>query len=135
MYFTSFSFSTNHSSTGLLSNSNNDSDSGLLSNNSENDSAPTLLNPSGDTIFDVGSIGGKDILFGNPDISSMGSAFFASVPQTETSGSIAYGEAETIGSVAFSSGIETAGSVACAGASFSAGDSGGCGGGGFSSFC
>lgn len=139
MFFTTSNFSTSHSSTGLLS-SNSDSETSLLSDNSSN-SVSSLLNPSNDSCIDVGSIGGKDILFGNPDVSSMDASFVATAPQTETAGSIAFNGAETAGSIAFggvetagsiacASGVETAGSVACGG-----GDGGGCGGGGFSSFC
>ena len=128
MYFTTSNFSTGHSSTGLLS-SHSDSESSLLSNNSENNSMPSLLNPNGNAGFDTGCVGGKDILFGNPDLSSADCSFFASAPQAETTGSVAFNSAETTGSIAFG-GTETAGSVACG-----SGDSGGCSGGGFSSFC
>lgn len=129
MYFTASSFSTNHTSTGLLS-TNSDSETSLLSNNSGNNSISTLFSNDAPG-FDTGSVGGKDILFGNPDLSSTDASFFASAPQTETAGSVAYNSAETVGSVACNS-AETAGSVACGAAS---GDGGGCGGGGFSSFC
>lgn len=122
MFFTSSNFSTSHSSTGLLS-SNSDCESSLLSDNSNNSTSPLFCNDS--PSFDVGSIGGKDILFGNPDLSNLDSSFVSYAPQTETAGSIAFGGTETAGSVAFS-GAETAGSVACGG---------GCGDGGFSSFC
>lgn len=131
MYFTTSSYSTSHSSTGLLS-SHSGSESSLLSNNT---GATSLLTPTNDSGFDGGSIGGKDVLFGNPDLSSMDASLFASAPQVETIGSVAFDSAETIGSVAFDS-SEAAGSVACGngtGASIG-GDCGG-GGGGFSSFC
>lgn len=133
MYFTTSSYSTNHSSRGLLSTSSEFESSLLSSNNQETGSILSNVNAE----FDTGSIGGKDILFGNPDLSDMGSTFFAAAPQTETAGSIAFNSAETAGSIAFG-GTETAGSVACSGSSAGAsvgGDSGCGGGGGFSSFC
>lgn len=125
MYFTAFTCSTKHSSTGLLSNS--DSESSLLSNNISGN--VSLLSPLNSNDAGIDAFGGKD-MFGTPDFSNPNAAFFADVPQTETTGSIAYDSAETIGSVAFNS-AETAGSVACAGAGVS------CGGdsGGFSSVC
>lgn len=138
MFFTTSNFSTSHSSTGLLS-TRSDSESSLLSDNTS-PAVSSLLNPSSDSSIDVGCVGGKDILFGNPDLSNMGAAFMASAPQTETAGSIAFNGAETAGSIAFN-GAETAGSIACAGAETAGsvacggGDGGGCGGGGFSSFC
>lgn len=137
MFYTTSNLSTSHS-TGLLS-THFDSESSLLSNNSNN-SAPSLLSPANDSGIDVGSIGGKDILFGNPDLSNIGTSFMASAPHTETAGSIAFNGVETAGSIAFG-GVETAGSLACAGAETAGsvacggGDGGGCGGGGFSSFC
>lgn len=124
MYFTASSYSTNHSSIGLLS-THSDSEPSLLSNNSQES---TSILSSENAAYDSGCVGGKDILFGNPDLSNSGEVFFAAAPQTETAGSIAFNSAETVGSVAFS-GAETAGSVA-------SGDGGSCGGGGgFSSFC
>lgn len=127
MFYTTSHTTATHSSTGLLSTHSN-TESSLLSDNTA-PAVSSLLNQSGDSGIDVGCVGGKDILFGNPDLSNMGAVFMASGPQVETAGSIAFGQAETAGSVAFT-GAETAGSVACGG-----GDSGGCGGGGFSSFC
>lgn len=139
MFFTTSNFSTSHSSSGLLS-THSDSESSLLSDNSS-PNVSSLLNPSGDSGIDVGCVGGKDILFGNPDMSSMvGAPVMASASHVETAGSIAFGQAETAGSVAFG-GVETAGSIACAGAETAgsvacgSSDGGGCGGGGFSSFC
>lgn len=127
MYFTASSFSTNHTSTGLLS-TNSDSETSLLSNNSGNNSVSSLFS-NNDSGCDTGCVGGKDILFGSADLSNVNGEFFASAPQTETAGSVAYNSAETVGSVACNS-AETAGSVACGASS---GDGGGCGG--FSSFC
>lgn len=124
MFYTASHPTTSHSSSGLLS-THSASESSLLSDNSS-PAASSILSPSSDSSIDVGCVGGKDILFGNPDLSNMGAAFMASAPQTETAGSIAFSGAETAGSIAFS-GAETSGSVACGG------DSGG--GGGFSSFC
>lgn len=132
MFYTTSHFSTSHSSTGLLS-THSDSESSLLSDNTS-PAVSSLLNPSSDSSIDVGCVGGKDILFGNPDLSNMGTVFMASGPQVETAGSIAFGQAETAGSIAFT-GAETAGSVACGGGASIGGDGGGCGGGGFSSFC
>lgn len=127
MFYTASHPTVSHS-TGLLS-THSDSESSLLSDNS-NTSVSSLLNPNGDSGFDAGCIGGKDILFGNPDLSNMDASFMTSTQQVETAGSIAFNGVETAGSIAFG-GVETAGSVACGG-----GDGGGCGGGGgFSSFC
>lgn len=132
MFYTASHSTTSHSSSGLLS-SHSSSELSLLSDNSSH-SASSILSPIGDSAIDVGCVGGKDILFGNPDMSNMGAVFMAAGPQVETAGSIAFGSAETAGSVAFS-GAETAGSVACGGGVSVGGDGGGCGGGGFSSFC
>lgn len=136
MFFTTSNFSTNHSSTGLLS-SNSDSDSSLLSDNSNN-SLSSLLNPTSSSSIDTGYVGGKDILFGNPDMLNMDMAFVVSAPPAETAGSIAFGGIETAGSIAFG-GVETAGSIACASGVETAGSvacgGGDSGGGGFSSFC
>lgn len=134
MFFTTSNFSTSHSSSGLLS-THSDSESSLLSDNSSN-TASSILCPTNGSGIDVGNVGGKDILFGNPDMSSMvGAPVMASASHVETAGSIAFGQTETAGSVAFG-GVETAGSVACGGGEASiGGDGGGCGGGGFSSFC
>lgn len=130
MFFTSSNFSTNHSSSGLLS-THSDSESSLLSDNSG--AVSSLLSTTSGTGIDVGSVGGKDILFGNPDMSNMSATFITEASQAETAGSIAFGQAETAGSIAFGS-AETAGSVACGGG-VSVGGGGDCGGGGFSSFC
>lgn len=131
MFYTASHPTTSHSS-GLLS-THSASESSLLSDNS-NTTASSILSPSSDASIDVGCVGGKDILFGNPDLLNMGAVFMASGPQVETAGSIAFEQAETSGSIAFS-GAETAGSVACGGGASIGGDGGGCGGGGFSSFC
>lgn len=132
MFYTASHPTTSHSSSGLLS-THSASESSLLSDNSS-PAASSILNSSSNTSIDVGCVGGKDILFGNPDLSNMGAAFMASAPQTETAGSIAFGGVETAGSIACA-GAETAGSVACGGGASIGGDGGGCGGGGFSSFC
>lgn len=127
MDLTNFTLLTCKSSSGLLSNS--ETETGLLSNN--NDFGNTSMLTVVDSNNGLDAFGGKDF-FGTPDFSNLNENFFASVPQTETAGSVAYNTAETVGSVAYST-AETVGSVACAsvGASFSSD----CGGSSFSSVC
>ncbi len=118
MDFTTFMFSANNSSAGLLSNP--ESETSLLSNGgieTINSILSTVNNNNGGFDF----FGGHDI-FGSPDFSNLNDGtFFACASQTETVGSIAFGSTETVGSVA------SAGMGGC-----SIGDGGG---GSFSSVC
>jgi hypothetical protein len=124
MSFTTFMFTANHSSTGLLS--KNDSETTLLSNNNFENITSLLTSVNNNDGFDFF---GVNNFFGSIDFFNEG--FFADASQAETIGSVALNSSETIGSVAFASvgfdaGIST---CACGGGDFSGG------GGSFNSFC
>lgn len=121
MDFTTFMFSANNSSSGLLSKS--ETDTSLLSNNNSEAGNSILSTPNCNGGFDF--FGGYDI-FGSPDFSDINGSFFASASQAETVGSVAFASTETTGSVASAGMGFDAGGCACA-----CGD----GGGSFSSIC
>ena len=125
-----FNFILSNNATNSFFTADSDSESTLLTAGSNFQSASILTADSNEGSECIDAFGGKD-MFGTCDCSNINTESFTAFDSSETAGSMAFGSgSETMGSVACGS-AETAGSVACS----SGGSDGGFSCGGFSSFC